>query len=469
MHPYDLHPSMLVKKSPFLVVKQLGMNRARVYSRLHGNLTTFAIDIDAVLKLFDLPMDRERAINKVSRIYQVDAAEIIQELCAQRFLVDAGQHTNSLLAEYFQKVKTGTEIPKISKVVFLISEACNMACKGCYHNFYTFKNSRMSSELAGHILKGLFPYLKKLGISVLHIAFLGYEPLLNFETLQMIYDLAERMGEDNDIKTRFKIYTNGFQISEHIYDWIWRKRANLGIKVSLDGIRSDNDKRRVDFTGRGCHDRVFENLRRMLQRDIECSVLTVLSKSNLSNLEKFVDEMAAIGISRITANLFCGQSKEERLLELTDLEKIEAIKRMDLATETYGIAFDGEWKYAVLQMVNGTQFSCPAGMQQLVFSGDGDIYPCQRFAGTGMHFGNYTIAFWEALLNQQCESYNKWHAQLHSGLEEITAKPMDLTGWGCPFLPFLRGECLNKNLEKDLNYYLLDYFITRPMNRIKKI
>ena len=285
----------------------------------------------------------------------------------------------------------------------------------------------------------------------------------------MIYDLAKRLGEDNDIKTRFKIYTNGFQISQHIYDWIVRKGSNLGIKVSLDGIRADNDKRRVDFTGRGCHDRAFENLRRMLQSDIECSVLTVLSKLNLSNLEKFVDEMAAIGISRITANLFCGQSKEERLLELTDLEKIEAIKRMDLVTETYGIAFDGEWKYAVLQMVTGAQFSCPEGMQQLVFSGDGDIYPCQRFAGTGMHFGNYTKAFWEALLNRRCESYNKWHAQLHSGLEDITAEDMDLTGWGCPFLPFLRGECLNKNLEKDLNYFLLDYFITRPMNRIKKI
>ena len=109
---------MLVKKSPFLVVKQLGMNRARVYSRLHGNLTTFAFDIDAVLKLFDLPMDRERAINKVSRIYPGDAAGIIQELSAKRFLVDVGQDTNSLFAEYIQKVKTGTEIPKYRRSPF---------------------------------------------------------------------------------------------------------------------------------------------------------------------------------------------------------------------------------------------------------------------------------------------------------------------------------------------------------------
>jgi hypothetical protein len=42
----------------------------------------------------------------------------------------------------------------------------------------------------------------------------------------------------------------------------------------------------------------------------------------------------------------------------------------------------------------------------------------------------------------------------------------DLTGWSCPFVPFIRGECLSKNVERELNERLLEYYVTRPMNRI---
>lgn len=149
---------------------------------------------------------------------------------------------------------------------------------------------------------------------------LGYEPFLNFKTLSKIHNQAAVMSENHGIRTSFEIFTTG----------------------------------------------------------VNCGVLTVLGKLNLSNIEKIVDEMAAMGVNRITANLFCGKSEDERLLELTALEKIKTIKRMELATEKYGIEFDGEWKYAVLQMITGAYFSCQAGIKQLVFVSDGTIYPFLR-------------------------------------------------------------------------------------------
>ena len=140
---------------------------------------------------------------------------------------------------------------------------------------------------------------------------------------------------------------------------------------------------------------------------------------------------------------------------------------MDLATEKYGIKFDGEWKFAVVQMITGAQFSCPVGIRQLAFSADGAIYPCQRFAGTTMNFGTYKKDFWEKLTEGQCVSYNNWTADLYNGVMERTKeKEADLTGWSCPFLPFLRGECISKNLDRELNEYLLEYYLTRPLNRI---
>ncbi len=456
-----------VKQSPFLVVRQLDAKEVRVYSKLHGNLTSYDFDIDRVLALFASPVDVETAAGKIVQICQRDPSALVKELCEKRFLIGGNRSQEDLLSEYVESVRSNNAIPHISKATFLISAKCNLACKGCYHNFYDFKNTAMSGDFARKVLDRLFPYLKKRAIPTAVISFLGYEPLLNFGTLSCIHDRACRLGEEYGIKTVFKLYTNAFQVSEEILKWIGESRRDLGIKVSLDGVREDNDKRRVDFAGRGTYDRIIKNLERIMTTGVECGILTVLSKLNLSNIERFVDEMAGLGIKTISANIFCGQSGEERLIELTEREKFEAIRRMDLATEKYGIEFNGEWKIPVAQMITGAQFFCPAGTKQLVFSAEGVIYPCQRFAGTEMNFGNYGEDFWEKLLDGRCARYREWSDDLYQGVAERTrGERIDLTGCSCPFLPFVRGECISKNLEREFNEYLLDYYITRPMNRI---
>jgi len=467
MHSEGLQPGLLLKRSPFLAVKRLSNNEVRVYSKLHGNLTSFNFDINEVLKLFDSQANLGTAAPKVSEICRCDPMALVKELYEKRFLIEENKKEKDILLEYVEAMKYKNKIPKVSHVTFLISAKCNLACKGCYHNFYDFKSADMDSEFAGRILEGLFPYLKRREIPELLISFLGYEPLLNFETLSRIYDQACSMGGEYGIKTFFKIFTNAFSVSEEIYKWIEQNKSTLGIKVSLDGIREDNNKRRVDLAGRGTYDIVVDNLKRIISTGVECGVLIVLSKLNFPNIEKFVDEMAGIGIRNITANIFCGQSRDERLIELTEQEKFEAIKRMDMATERYGIEFDGEWKFTVVQMITGAHFSCPAGIKQLVFSADGAIYPCQRFAGTKMRFGTYEKGFWETLIDGQCGSYDNWTTDLYNGVMERTKEEnADLTGWSCPFLPFIRGECIGKNLERELNKYLLEYYITRPFSRI---
>ena len=417
--------------------------------------------------MFDPPAEVQSAAARIAEVCRCDSSGLIDDLYQKRFLVEADTDEKSMLAEYVETVKNKNRFPRFSKVTFLISGKCNLACVGCYHNFYDFKCSDMTREYADDILKGLFPYLKERDIPSLLISFLGYEPLVNFETLSEICSVARGTGEDYDIETKFKIFTNAFALSEKMYKWIAENKSDLGIKVSLDGIREDNDKRRVDLSGAGTYDQVVKNLGRIIATGVECGVLIVLSKLNFENIERFVDEMAALGVRSITANMFCGHSPEERLMELTEAEKFEAIKRMDRAAGKYGIEFDGEWKFAVVQMITGAQFSCPAGIKQLVFSADGAMYPCQRFAGTTMNFGTYRNDFWKKLTEGQCEGYGSWVADLYDGvLDRAMDVDADLTGWSCPFLPFMRGECLGKNLERKLNENLLEYYVTRPLDRI---
>ena len=156
-----LQPGVSLKKSPFLVVKQLENNEVRVYSKLHGNLTSFDFNIDEVLKLFDSPIDVETAVKKVSKIFQGEPSALIKELYEKQFLVEENRDEKDLLAQYVEAVRHKNEIAKISKVTFLISAKCNLACKGCYHHFFDFKGTDMNGDFAGQILEGLFPYLKR--------------------------------------------------------------------------------------------------------------------------------------------------------------------------------------------------------------------------------------------------------------------------------------------------------------------
>jgi len=467
VNPTEMPPDATLKKSPFLVVRQLDDSEVRVYSKLHGNLTSYGPEIIDVLRSFDRPVSMAAAAAEMSGMCRCEPPVLIQELYDKRFLVEWDRSERDMFAEYVSMARRRNEIARISKVTFLISAKCNLACKGCYHSFYDFKSSHMTCEFADRVLTGLFPYLKKRGISALLVSFLGYEPLLNFETMSRVYDRAHAMSREYEIDTTFKIFTNAFSLNEEEYDWIVRNRQRLSFKVSLDGVREDNDQRRLDRAWRGTFDRVVGNLKRIIATGVECDVLTTLSKINFSNIERFVDEMAAIGTRNITANIFCGQSPEERKLELSEEERFEAIKRMDLATEKHGIEFAGEWKFAVVQMVTGAHFTCPAGMRQMVFCADGSIHPCQRFAGTELTFGTFGDDFWEKLGEGQCESYDRWTADLYdSVMDRMKEEDVDLTGWSCPFVPFVRGECLGKHVESDFNERLIEYYVTRPMDRI---
>lgn len=467
MNPTAMKPDTMLKKSPFLVVRQLDKNEVRVYSKLNGNLTSYGPELIDVLGFFDKPVSLQAAVTGVSGMCRCEPTVLVNELYEKRFLVEGHRNERDMFAEYVAMARHRNEIARISKVTFLVSARCNLACTGCYHSFYDFKSSHMTSEFAERVLSGIFPYLKERGIPALLISFLGYEPLLNFETISRVYDRAVAMSEEYGIDSTFKIFTNAFSLNEKEYDWIVRNRPRLSFKVSLDGVREDNDQRRLDRAGKGTFDRVVGNLRRIIATGVECDVLTTLSKINFSNIERFVDEMAAIGIRNITANIFCGQSPEERKLELSEEERFEAIKRMDLATEKQNIEFDGEWKFAVVQMITGAHFTCPAGMRQMVFCADGAIHPCQRFAGTELTFGTFGDDFWEKLGEGQCESYERWTADLYdSVMERMKEEHADLTGWSCPFVPFIRGECLGKHVEKEFNERLIEYYVTRPMDRI---
>ncbi len=466
MHSLPLTSESVIKKSPFLVARQISDTEVRVYSRLHGNLRSFGPEIFAVLKIFDNPVDVGSAVKRLGDSFP-DATAMIGQLYERHFLVDGDRTMEALFTEYVDAVRKHNEVPRVTKINFLVSARCNLACQGCYHTFYDFKSQDMDAGFADRVFAGLFPYLKRKGIPAVLISFLGYEPFMNFEAMRDICSRVRHMGEEYATDVSFEIFTNGFALSDSMFDWIVENKDKTGLKISLDGIRADNDRRRVDRSGAGTYDRVVANIRRILSAGVHCGVLIVLSKLNLGNIEKFVDEMAAMGVRHITANIFCGQSDEERKIELSGDEKFEAIRRMDLATEQYGIEFDGEFKFTVLQMVTGAHFTCPGGLKQLVFCSDGAIHPCQRFAGTRINFGKYDDNFWDDLLAGQCRAYNDWNNDLYDGvMERVGGNDADLTGWSCPFIPFIRGQCLSTNVERKFNERLLDYYITRPIDRI---
>ncbi|HVN95810.1 MAG TPA: hypothetical protein VMT62_05240, partial [Syntrophorhabdaceae bacterium] len=176
MEREELQSGACLKKSPFLVVKRAS-DGVRVYSKLHGNLTSFDFDVSRVLSVFDPENRVESAAKKIPGMCARDPVGLIRELYEKRFLVEKDTSAEDLFSEHVRIVSSKNRIPKVSKVTFLVSASCNLTCRGCYHHFYDFKSADMDPDIADRILTGLFPYLKKRGVEELLISFLGYEPL----------------------------------------------------------------------------------------------------------------------------------------------------------------------------------------------------------------------------------------------------------------------------------------------------
>ncbi len=157
----------------------------------------------------------------------------------------------------------GITVPAI--VIFSVTDRCNLACPGCYAQFF---RDPTDGELDAGELRRVIEESRDLGVSFFVIA--GGEPLLRPELAGIVADFPEII---------FFVFTNGLLLDE---GWIrtLRRRRNIIPLLSLEGDRAMTDERR----GAGTYDRLMEIISELRRRRIFFGVSLTLTRPHFSTI-----------------------------------------------------------------------------------------------------------------------------------------------------------------------------------------
>jgi radical SAM protein with 4Fe4S-binding SPASM domain len=196
---------------------------------------------------------------------------------------------------------------KLPFITFEITSDCNLKCSYCYNYWHSqsinnFKHFN-SYKKANSTLKRLFAVA-----DVEQITFTGGEPFL-----------AERFTE-TVLYARLKkkivsVITNGTLADENKY----RQLTKIGVRLFELPIHSHLSEIHDTMTGvSGSHTRVISSIRFLKSLNVKIAVVIVLTRINFNHIDKTLNFINSLGISRIMLNRFNiggrGISESKKLL-----------------------------------------------------------------------------------------------------------------------------------------------------------
>ncbi len=144
-----------------------------------------------------------------------------------------------------------------------VTQICNLHCKYCAAGGNGSYGDPIKRIVVAETVPALAAFIAKVPRGEdFRLTFLGGEPLLYPEGIQVLADEAQRLGEAHGVRVLFTLVTNGTLLTSGNVDLI--KRFKMDVTVSIDGPAEVNDQRRPTKGGRGATALVEEGLARLL-------------------------------------------------------------------------------------------------------------------------------------------------------------------------------------------------------------
>jgi uncharacterized protein len=170
-----------------------------------------------------------------------------------------------------------------NSAVIKVTSRCNLNCTYCYlynmgDDTYLTQPKVLSNKVMDAFLENVKLHCRETGLKEFHFIFQGGEPLLaRREFYERFVDVA------NDAlrriaQPRFSIETNGLLLTEEWCNLF--AELNIEIRISLDGLKRQNDHFRPDLKGKGSYDRVMKGLKVALKNSFHRQHLRILSVMN---------------------------------------------------------------------------------------------------------------------------------------------------------------------------------------------
>ena len=268
-----------------------------------------------------------------------------------------------------------------------ISHDCNLACEYCFASKGGFGGERclMSEETARKAIDFLIE--RSVGRRNLEVDFFGGEPLMNFDVVKKTVEYARGKEAEYGKNFRFTITTNGLLLDDDKIDFINREMHNC--VLSIDGRKEVNDRLRLDWGGKGCHDRILPKFKKLVAQrgDKDYYARATYTRYNLD----FTNDVMYLyeqGFDQLSEEPVVSDPKLDFSIQESDLprifeeyetlaKKLIEMKKAGEKINFFHFMIDLNQGPCAIRRLRG----CSCGNEYVAITPQGDIFPCHQFVG----------------------------------------------------------------------------------------
>lgn len=377
-----IHKFLGLNKKVILIDNYLYPKALKVYSNQHIDIIPINSTGILILSLCDGTHTEMDIIDSVAKHYSISKKEIREDV--KKFIkkqIDDENIKEFTVAQKLTVDKRGYEnIILPYQLAFEVTNDCQLRCKHCYNEAGMKRKGELKSEEIIDIMRQ-FKYLG--GTSVL---LTGGEVFL-------------KNGIENILKYacsnffRIVILSNGYSISEEIFQILEKNKEKIAIQISIDGMKENHDYIRGVS---GAFEKTIGNVKRLISNEIAVSIGFTLNDINEQDLKSVVEYSKELGCSSINIGAV---SKIGRAV-YNNISSDNSINRFEvLLNEMRTLYEDEEFKVGrseedlqeeKKEPVNKFPNTCGAGYRILHVFADGKlgICPSSRAVFSRINLGN---------------------------------------------------------------------------------
>jgi uncharacterized protein len=284
----------------------------------------------------------------------------------------------------------------LQTLVLNVTSKCNLSCGYCYEYGEdkiveaSTKPRFMNETVARQSVDFLFT---EAGDSpAVNLTFFGGETLLNFKVLQSALAYARERATSLGKTVNASLTTNATLLREEVIDWI--AENDVGVTVSIDGDREQQDKFRTFSNGMGSYDIILPRIKELLARHRRRPVgaRVTLTGGNLDVASIYHHLYHEIGFYEVGFAPVTTSWQREHAIQADGFQKLlsgfQALAQEFLDATLAGRRHGFSNVRDTLEEIHkgmSKAYPCGAGLGLMGVATDGDVALCHRFAGSDAH------------------------------------------------------------------------------------
>jgi uncharacterized protein len=309
---------------------------------------------------------------------------------------------------------------------------CNFKCPYCYE---TPQTHLMSQDTQ----KGLLEFIDKntRNVKRLSVTWYGGEPLIGIDIINKLSEDILKICSINHVEYSAYMVSNGYLVSESVINNM-KNNMIRGCQITLDGPPEVHDKRRILRNGNGTFEIIVDNIKKLINNNINVSIRVNIDKTNVEQVEELLQILIKNNLNSLSINFGQLTAYTEACSSVSDHclnteEYSDEYKRMQKLLVKYGFPAKDYPNYPGIK----GNYCCADQINSFVIDPDGYMYKCWNSIGNAKEaVGN--------VVNLK-EPKSDW---LMRNIEWVSTEPFEGKCLKCKFLPICMGGCPYLKREK---------------------